>query len=95
MHRFPSLVLENPAQFSVFPSTNCNYNCSPYRLVELAPQYYLENLPPSEGRDLLMEIRQCVFPPEEQENEDGEDEAHGQQSGEHRDQYSTEMCVLQ
>ncbi|NWI75378.1 DQX1 helicase, partial [Dryoscopus gambensis] len=28
----------------------------PRRLVELAPQYYLSNLPPSEGRDLLMEL---------------------------------------
>ncbi|XP_060768223.1 ATP-dependent RNA helicase DQX1 [Neoarius graeffei] len=67
----------------------------PHMLVELAPQYYLENLPPSEGRDLLMDIRQSLFPPEEQENGEAEDKAHGERSGEHRDQYSTEMCVLQ
>lgn len=67
----------------------------PYRLVELAPHYYLENLPPSEGRDLLMDIRQSLFPPEEHENGEAEGEAHGQRSGEPRDQFSTEMCVLQ
>lgn len=41
-----------------------------------------------------MDIRQSLFPPEE-ENGEAEDEAHGGRSGEHRDQYSTEMCVLQ
>lgn len=30
----------------------------PRRLAELAPQYYLTNLPPSESRDLLMELRE-------------------------------------
>lgn len=28
--------------------------------MELAPQYYLSNLPPSESRDLLMELREKV-----------------------------------
>ncbi|XP_075355465.1 ATP-dependent RNA helicase homolog DQX1 isoform X3 [Mycteria americana] len=32
----------------------------PQMLVELAPQYYLSNLPPSESRDLLMELREKV-----------------------------------
>ncbi|NXX22009.1 DQX1 helicase, partial [Podargus strigoides] len=32
----------------------------PQMLVELAPQYYLSNLPPSESRDLLMELRDKV-----------------------------------
>ncbi|TSL28172.1 ATP-dependent RNA helicase DQX1 [Bagarius yarrelli] len=69
----------------------------PHMLVELAPQYYLENLPPSDGRDLLMDIRVSLFPPDEQENGDDDDdnEAHRPRSGEHRDQYSTDMCVLQ
>lgn len=30
----------------------------PHRLAELAPQYYLSNLPPSESRDVLMELRE-------------------------------------
>lgn len=34
---------------------------SPRRLVELAPQYYLSNLPPSESRDLLMELREKLL----------------------------------
>lgn len=29
----------------------------PCRLAELAPQYYLSNLPPGESRDSLMELR--------------------------------------
>ncbi|XP_067293634.1 ATP-dependent RNA helicase DQX1 [Pseudorasbora parva] len=39
----------------------------PQMLVELAPQYYLGNLPPSDGRDLLMNLRLSLFPPEEQD----------------------------
>ncbi|XP_077157529.1 ATP-dependent RNA helicase homolog DQX1 [Paroedura picta] len=31
---------------------------NPEMLAELAPQYYLSNLPPSESRDLLMELRE-------------------------------------
>lgn len=37
----------------------------PRRLVELAPQYYLSNLPPSESRDLLMELREKVVAAED------------------------------
>uniref|UniRef100_A0A8C0GWZ8 DEAQ-box RNA dependent ATPase 1 n=1 Tax=Chelonoidis abingdonii TaxID=106734 RepID=A0A8C0GWZ8_CHEAB len=33
----------------------------PQMLVDLAPQYYLSNLPPSESRDLLMELREKVL----------------------------------
>ncbi|XP_043400997.1 ATP-dependent RNA helicase DQX1 isoform X2 [Chelonia mydas] len=33
----------------------------PQMLVELAPQYYLSNLPPSESRDLLMELREKLL----------------------------------
>ncbi|KAM6428990.1 ATP-dependent RNA helicase DQX1 [Rhynochetos jubatus] len=37
----------------------------PQMLVELAPQYYLSNLPPSESRDLLMELREKVVAAED------------------------------
>ncbi|NXG76121.1 DQX1 helicase, partial [Baryphthengus martii] len=37
----------------------------PQMLVELAPQYYLSNLPPSESRDLLMELRKKMVATEE------------------------------
>lgn len=33
--------------------------------MELAPQYYLSNLPPSESRDLLMELREKVVAAED------------------------------
>ncbi|CAF87025.1 unnamed protein product, partial [Tetraodon nigroviridis] len=35
----------------------------PQMLVELAPQYFLENLPPSEGKELLVELRRSLEPP--------------------------------
>ncbi|NXX84853.1 DQX1 helicase, partial [Urocolius indicus] len=37
----------------------------PQMLVELAPQYYLSNLPPSESRDLLMELREKLVAAED------------------------------
>ncbi|XP_071377266.1 ATP-dependent RNA helicase DQX1-like [Centroberyx affinis] len=66
----------------------------PHMLVELAPQYYLGNLPSSEGKELLMELRQSLDShADEQEGrpEDGE----ADRTGETRNQYSTELCVLQ
>uniref|UniRef100_A0A8C7A3I6 DEAD-box helicase OB fold domain-containing protein n=1 Tax=Nothoprocta perdicaria TaxID=30464 RepID=A0A8C7A3I6_NOTPE len=38
----------------------------PQMLVELAPQYYLSNLPPSESRDLLAQLRHEVAAPQEE-----------------------------
>ncbi|XP_071762989.1 ATP-dependent RNA helicase DQX1 [Centroberyx gerrardi] len=66
----------------------------PHMLVELTPQYYLGNLPSSEGKELLMELRQSLDShADEQEghSEDGE----ADRTGETRNQYSTELCVLQ
>ncbi|RXN13308.1 ATP-dependent RNA helicase DQX1 [Labeo rohita] len=62
----------------------------PQMLVELAPQYYLGNLPASEGRDLLMGLRQSLFPPEEQDT-NPQDQSHEEASG----QYSAETCSIQ
>lgn len=45
----------------------------PQMFVELAPQYYLGNLPASEGRDLLMELRQSLCPPDEAQDRSHED----------------------
>ncbi|XP_026888354.2 ATP-dependent RNA helicase DQX1 isoform X2 [Electrophorus electricus] len=67
----------------------------PHMLVEFAPQYYLGNLPPSEGKDLLMEIRESLASPHEQENGETADKRHAERPGEHRDQFTTEMCLLQ
>ncbi|CAL8276307.1 unnamed protein product [Merluccius merluccius] len=72
----------------------------PHMLVELAPQYYLGNLPASEGKEMLMELRQTL----EQDSALGGEEAHshtytsGQQerTGETRDsQDNADLCVLQ
>ncbi|KAM4597614.1 ATP-dependent RNA helicase DQX1-like, partial [Polymixia lowei] len=74
----------------------------PQMLVELAPQYYLGNLPSSEGKDLLMELRQSLDShAKEQEGlsegnhsrENGGEESN--RTGETRNQYSTELCVVQ
>ncbi|KAL7834686.1 hypothetical protein SRHO_G00289330 [Serrasalmus rhombeus] len=91
----PSWVLYHEFTIS---HDNCIRSASevhPHMLVELAPQYYLGNLPPSEGKDLLMEIRQSLLPVDEQENGETENKRHGDRPGEHRDQYSAEMCILQ
>ncbi|KAK2911421.1 hypothetical protein Q8A67_003554 [Cirrhinus molitorella] len=62
----------------------------PQMLVELAPQYYLGNLPASEGRDLLMGLRQSLFPPEEQDT-NPQDQSHEEAGG----QYGAETCSIQ
>lgn len=62
----------------------------PQMLVELAPQYYLGNLPASEGRDLLMGFRQSLFPPEEQDT-NPQDQSHEEAGS----QYSAETCSVQ
>lgn len=70
--------------------------------MELAPLYYLGNLPSSEGRDLLMELRQSLLPPEEVQERGPEGvydtrhiEEHLDRTGDPRNQDSTELCVIQ
>ncbi|KAM3874191.1 ATP-dependent RNA helicase DQX1 [Diretmus argenteus] len=73
----------------------------PHMLVELAPQYYLGNLPSSEGKDLLMELRQSVDSQAsdldgvsgDRSKTSGDGEA--ERTGETPDQNGTEMCVVQ
>lgn len=62
----------------------------PHRLVELAPQYYLSNLPPSESRDLLMELREKVVAVEDVP---AVPEPLGEAAG--REDEEREVCVLQ
>ncbi|XP_066514376.1 ATP-dependent RNA helicase DQX1 [Hoplias malabaricus] len=91
----PSWVLYHDFTIS---HDNCICTASevhPHMFVELAPQYYLGNLPPSEGKDLLMEIRQSLLPPDEQENGETENKRHGERAGDHREQHRTDMCVMQ
>ena len=73
------------------------------RLVELAPQYYLGNLPASEGKEMLRELRQSL----EQDRASGEGEAllhsYAHSSGTvqdrrgegHDSQDNNDICVLQ
>lgn len=62
----------------------------PQMLVELAPQYYLGNLPPSDGRDLLMGLRQSLFPPDEQ-TMNPQDKSHEEAS----EESSADTCSVQ
>ncbi|XP_050177216.1 ATP-dependent RNA helicase DQX1 isoform X3 [Myiozetetes cayanensis] len=62
----------------------------PQMLVELAPQYYLSNLPPSEGRDLLMELREKMVAAEDAPpGPEPLEEAAG------REAVEGDVCVLQ
>ncbi|XP_061588679.1 ATP-dependent RNA helicase DQX1 [Cololabis saira] len=70
----------------------------PQMLVELAPQYYLGNLPSSDGKELLVELRQSLEPPS-----DDDSASHGQnrtlreadRTEDAHNQSSTELCVVQ
>lgn len=58
--------------------------------MELAPQYYLSNLPPSESRDLLMELREKLVAAEDAP---ALPEPLGEAAG--GDDEEREVCVLQ
>lgn len=64
------------------------------RLVELAPQYYLGNLPPSEGKELLMALRRSLEP-----QSVPEEHSHAQRGGAEADsapcQPPAERCLIQ
>ncbi|XP_070780640.1 ATP-dependent RNA helicase DQX1-like [Enoplosus armatus] len=71
----------------------------PQMLVELAPQYYLGNLPSSDGKELLMELRRSLEP--RADERDGASEERGRArgdadgTGEPHGQSGTELCVVQ
>lgn len=68
------------------------------RLVEVAPQYYLGNLPSSDGKQLLMELRQGMEPHHQQGallDEHGRTQRNVDGSAEPHDQSTTELCVVQ
>ncbi|NWY50230.1 DQX1 helicase, partial [Chionis minor] len=58
--RLPPWVLYHEFTISQDNCLRVVSEIQPQMLVELAPQYYLSNLPPSESRDLLMELREKV-----------------------------------
>ncbi|KAJ8287226.1 hypothetical protein GJAV_G00049090 [Gymnothorax javanicus] len=94
----PSWVLYHEFTIS---HDNCIRTASeihPRMLVELAPQYYLGNLPASEGRDLLMELRQNLTPADDEAagGAGGEEQNQGHDpDGENQNEDNTEMCLLQ
>lgn len=67
----------------------------PHRLVELAPQYFLGNLPSSDGKELLMELRQSLEPPGLCDQEHGRSPRDAEGGQEPHNQSSTELCVIQ
>lgn len=63
--RLPPWVLYHEFTISQDNCLRVVSEIQPQMLVELAPQYYLSNLPPSESRDLLMELREKVVAAED------------------------------
>ncbi|OXB54113.1 hypothetical protein ASZ78_002132 [Callipepla squamata] len=89
--RLPPWVLYHEFTISQDNCLRVVSEIQPQMLVELAPQYYLSNLPPSESRDLLTELREKVAAAEDvpevpeplgEEASSGEDE-------------NRDVCVLQ
>ncbi|XP_062349254.1 ATP-dependent RNA helicase DQX1 isoform X2 [Cinclus cinclus] len=87
--RLPPWVLYHEFTISQDNCLRVVSEIQPQMLVELAPQYYLSNLPPSEGRDLLMELREKVVAAEDAPTEPELAEAarHEHEQG--------DVCVLQ
>lgn len=67
----------------------------PHMLVELAPQYYLGNLPSSDGKELLMELRQSLEPQSYEQDTVSDKHRDADATGETHNQSSTELCVIQ
>lgn len=67
--------------------------------MELAPQYYLGNLPSSDGKELLMELRQSLEPqscdPDPGSDEPSRTRRDADGTGETHSQSGTELCVVQ
>uniref|UniRef100_A0A1A7YSE1 DEAQ box RNA-dependent ATPase 1 n=1 Tax=Iconisemion striatum TaxID=60296 RepID=A0A1A7YSE1_9TELE len=90
----PSWVLYHEFTIS---SDNCICIASevhPQMLVELAPQYFLGNLPASDGKELLMDLRQSLAPPSG-ELDSQEHNKTQKDSPETHSQSSTELCAVQ
>ncbi|KAM3599748.1 uncharacterized protein V6R79_010765 [Siganus canaliculatus] len=109
LHRFSSYLCRQPCpappcwvlyhQFTI-SRDNCIRIASevhPQMLVELVPQYYLGNLPSSDGKELLMELRQNLEP--HSYVQDGEEHSRTHRdadgTGDIHNQSNTELCVVQ
>lgn len=67
----------------------------PQMLVELAPQYFLGNLPSSDGKELLVELRQSLEPPTYEDGAHSRIHRDADTVGETHNQSSTELCLIQ
>uniref|UniRef100_A0A8C3M5W2 Uncharacterized protein n=1 Tax=Geospiza parvula TaxID=87175 RepID=A0A8C3M5W2_GEOPR len=90
--RLPPWVLYHEFTISQDNCLQVVSEIQPQMLVELAPQYYLSNLPPSEGRDLLMELREKVVAAAEEAAPAEAELAEG--AGREEDEPG-DVCVLQ
>ncbi|KAM9663230.1 ATP-dependent RNA helicase DQX1 isoform 2-T3 [Morphnus guianensis] len=88
--RLPPWVLYHEFTISQDNCLRIVSEIQPQMLVELAPQYYLSNLPPSESRDLLTELREKVVAVEDVP---AVPEPLGEAAG--REDEEREVCVLQ
>ncbi|CAL8321968.1 unnamed protein product [Lota lota] len=112
LHPFSSYLCSQPASdpppwvlyhdFTI-SHDNCIRTAShvhPHMLVELAPQYYLGNLPASEGKEMLMELRQTLEQDAVSAEREVEEHSYTHTSGvqerrEHDSQDNNDICVLQ
>uniref|UniRef100_A0A665T9C5 ATP-dependent RNA helicase DQX1-like n=1 Tax=Echeneis naucrates TaxID=173247 RepID=A0A665T9C5_ECHNA len=71
----------------------------PQMLVELAPQYYLGNLPTSDGKEMLLELKQSLqqqaYEWQTRSDECNRTKRDTEMMGETHNQSSTELCVVQ
>uniref|UniRef100_G3Q3K4 Helicase-associated domain-containing protein n=1 Tax=Gasterosteus aculeatus aculeatus TaxID=481459 RepID=G3Q3K4_GASAC len=95
----PSWVLYHEFTISCDNCIRIASEVHPQMLVELAPQYYLGNLPSSDGKELLMELRQSLEPqscdPDPGSDEPSRTRRDADGTGETHSQSGTELCVVQ
>ncbi|XP_061887375.1 ATP-dependent RNA helicase DQX1 [Entelurus aequoreus] len=83
----PSWVLYDEFTISCDNCIRIVSEVHPQMLVELVPQYFLGNLPSSDGKELLIKLRQSVEP--------SSGDGAPNWLGETHNQSSTELCVVQ
>ncbi|KAM6901879.1 ATP-dependent RNA helicase DQX1 [Lycodopsis pacificus] len=95
----PSWVLYHEFTISCDNCIRIASEVHPHMLVELAPQYYLGNLPSSDGKELLMELRQSLEPPSYEPDQGSDEHSRTRRdaggTAETHSQSSTELCVVQ
>nr|XP_061800400.1 ATP-dependent RNA helicase DQX1-like [Nerophis lumbriciformis] len=91
----PSWVLYHEFTISCDNCIRIISEVHPNMLVELTPQYFLGNLPSSDGKELLIKLRQNLEPYERDAHGRNPVDGNTDGTGETQYQSSTEMCVVQ